>query len=86
MRRIATLLEVLLAAGLLVVALYMLHEGTSTKSDSASAILIGGAVCFTLSAMMLVSAIRSILWHRRMLRHSMRNHGLHGAAPERNRG
>ncbi len=54
--------------------LYMLHEGSSSKSPGEAAILIGGAVCFTLGVMTLVSAVRSILWHRRMLRQSVPNH------------
>jgi hypothetical protein len=46
--------------------------------------LIGGAVCFTLGVMTLISAVRSILWHRRMLRHSSPEDCLDGAAPEHN--
>ena len=62
----------------------MLHEGSSDKSPNEVAILLGGAVCFTLGAMTLVSAVRSILWHRRMLRHSIPKDCLDGAAPEHN--
>jgi hypothetical protein len=47
--------------------------------------LIGGAVCFTLGVMTLVSAVRSILWHRRMLRHSIPKDYLDAAAPVHNR-
>jgi hypothetical protein len=81
MRRVSTLFEVVLSATLLILGLYMLREGSSNQSSSAAAILIGGAVCFTLGVMTLVSAVRSILWHRRMLRHSMSNPYLGGAAP-----
>ena len=73
MRRISTLFESLLSSALGILGLYMLHEGSSDKSPSEAAILIGGAVCFTLGVMTLVSAVRSILWHRKMLRHSMPN-------------
>jgi hypothetical protein len=51
----------------------MLGEGASNKSPNEAAILIGGAVCFTLGLMTLVSAVKSILWHRRMVQHSMPN-------------
>ncbi len=74
MRRIWTLFEAILSATLLILGLYMLHEGSSSKSPGETAILIGGAVCFTLGVMTLVSAVRSILWHRRMLRQSVPNH------------
>jgi hypothetical protein len=74
MKRISTFFETILSAALVVVGLYMLYEGTSNKSASAPAILIGGAVCFTMGVMTLFSAVRSILWHRHMLRHSMPKH------------
>jgi hypothetical protein len=84
MKRISTLFEIILCATLLVLGLYLLYEGTSNKSGSEAAILIGGAVCFTLSVMTLIFAVRSILWHRRMLRHS--SHYLDSADPGHNRG
>ena len=84
MKRISTLFEIILSATLLVPGLYMLYEGSSNKSPSEAAVLIGGAVCFTLSVMSLSFAAKSILWHRRMLRRS--NHYLHNATPGHNRG
>jgi hypothetical protein len=85
MKRISTFFEITLSASLLTLGLYMLHEGSSNKSPSEAAMLIGGAVCFTLGVMTLVSAVRSILWHRRMVRHSMPNDFLDGAAPGHDR-
>lgn len=76
MRRVATLFEVILSAILLFPGLYMLFVGSSNKSAGESAMLLGGAVCFTLGAMTLVAAARSILWHRRMARRSVPSHGL----------
>ncbi len=81
MRRISTLFEAILSTTLLIFGLYMLHEGSSNKSPSEAVVPIGGAVCFTLGVMTLVSAVRSILWHRRMLRHSMPNDYLAGGRP-----
>jgi hypothetical protein len=86
MKRVWTLFEVILSATLLILGLYMLSEGSSNKSPNAAAILIGGAVCITLGVTTLVSAVRSILWHRKMLRHSMHNPYLDSAAPEHDRG
>jgi hypothetical protein len=71
MRRISTFLEVVLPTSLSILGLYMLHEGSSDKSPNEVAILLGGAVCFALGVMTLVSAVRSIFWHRRMLRRSI---------------
>jgi len=79
MRRISTAFEIILSAALLVLGLFMLYEGSSNKSTSMPAILIGGAVCFTVGVMTLFSAVRSILWHRRMVRNSL-NDDLDSAA------
>jgi hypothetical protein len=86
MRRISTLFEIVLSATLLILGLYALQEGSANNSGSAGALLILGAVCFTLGVATLASAFRSILWHRHMLRHSAANHHLNGAAPKRNHG
>jgi hypothetical protein len=85
MKRIATLFEIILSATLPPLGLYLLYEGGSNKSASA-AIQIGGAVCCTLSIMTLISAVKSILWHRRMLRHSMPDHDPHTSAHEHSHG
>ena len=85
MKRVSTVFEIILSATLLLLGLYMLYEGSSNKSASAPAILIGGAVCFTLSVMILASAIRSILWRRRMLRPSIPNQGTEIVVPGHNR-
>jgi len=86
MRRISTFFEIILSATLLIFGLYMSHEGSTNKSPAEVALLIGGAVCFTLGVMTLASAVRSILWDRRMLRHSIPKDYLHGAAPGPYRG
>jgi hypothetical protein len=86
MKRVSTPFETTLSAAMLFLGLYMLYEGSSNKSTTASAILIGGAVCLTLSVMTLVAAVRSILWHRRMLRRTVPSHGLDGPAPRQYRG
>jgi hypothetical protein len=79
MKRISTVFEIILSAALLVLGLFMLQEGISGKSTSAPAILIGGAVFFTAGVMTVTSAVRSILWHRRMVRNSL-NHELDSPA------
>lgn len=86
MRRISTLFEIILATTLLILGLYMVFDASANKSASGTATLISGAVCLTLSVMTLTAAIRSILWHRRMLRHSMASHDLDSAASEHHRG
>jgi hypothetical protein len=86
MKRISTLFEITLSATLSLLGFYMLQEGTSNKSASAAAILIAGAVCFTVGVMTFSSAVRSILWHRSMLRHSKHQNYMGGAAPGHDRG
>jgi hypothetical protein len=85
MKRIATLFEIVLSTVLLVLGSYMLYEGSLNKSVNEAAVLISGAVCFTLSLMTLFSAVKSILWHRRMLRSSLPNRDLENIAPWHNR-
>jgi uncharacterized membrane protein YgdD (TMEM256/DUF423 family) len=86
MKRISTLFEITLSATLTLLGLYMLQEGTSNKATSAAAILIAGAVCFTVGVMTFTSAVRSILWHRSMLRHSRHHNYMGDAAPGHDRG
>ena len=74
MKRIWTSLEVLISAGLLVLGLYMLSEGILNKSTNEAGIVIGGAACSALGAMSLISAVRFLLWHRRMLLQAMHGH------------
>jgi hypothetical protein len=80
MRRISTFFESILSATLLFLGVFMLYEGSLDKTASDSAILIGGAVCSTLGVMTLFAAVTSILWHRRMKKHSLSNHDLGNAA------
>ena len=77
MRRISTFFEVILSATFLFAGLYLLFVGSSNKSSSELAMVLVGAVGITLSAMTLLSAVRSILWHRHMMRHSVPNNRQH---------
>lgn len=86
MRRIWTLFEAILSATLLILGLYLLLEGSSNRSSGEAALLICGAVCSVLGVMTRVSAIRSIFWHRYMLRYSSLNHKVNSAVREHNRG
>ena len=71
MKRVSALFEILLSGTLLILGLYVLQEWIANKSTSSVAMLILGAICFTLGLTTLVSAARSILWHRHMVRHSI---------------
>ncbi len=70
MRRVTTLFEIIVSAALLAGGLYLLHEGLLNNSSVSEPVVIFGAVCFTLSLLVLTGALKSILWHRRMLRHA----------------
>jgi hypothetical protein len=78
MRRISTFFEVVLSAVLLIVGSILLRAASSSQSTGEEAYLLGGAVCFTLGVMTTISSIKSILWHRHLVRHSARP-GLHHA-------
>ncbi len=86
MKRISTFFEIIVSIALLFFGLYMLYEASSNKSTNEAAILIGGAVCFTLGIMTLISAVKSLLWHRRMLRHTMSDDDMDTSSPEHNHG
>jgi hypothetical protein len=64
-----------IASILILAGALTLYFGCSNESPSQSAIVIGGAVLFSLGAMMVASAIRSIRWHRRMVKHAMPDRG-----------
>jgi hypothetical protein len=67
MTRAPAPLEIPGYAALSMLGLYMLYEGTTHQTI---AVLIGGAVSFTVGLTGLVFVIRSALSHRRMLRRS----------------
>jgi hypothetical protein len=69
MRRVYSVLETILSALLLTCGFYMLNEGVSDKSN-ATAMLLGGAAFSVLGVVTLQAAVRSIIWHRTMLRNS----------------
>jgi len=71
MRRISTSFEVVMVSVLVVVGLYLLYEGSVNRSANESGSVIAGAAFLTLGAIALVSAVKSILWHRRMLRQTL---------------
>jgi uncharacterized membrane protein len=73
-KRIPSSFEIVLSATLLVLGLYLLDDGSLSKTTNGSAIVIIGAVCLALSVVTLISAIRSMLWHRHMLKHSVKTH------------
>jgi hypothetical protein len=82
MRRVYSVLETILSALLLTCGFYTLNEGVSDKSSSATAMLISGAVFSALGVVALQAAVRSIIWHRAMLRHAI----AHDQANETNAG
>jgi len=67
MRRVSTSLEFTGLVALAILGLYLLYKGTT---EQASAVLIGGAVCFALGVATLVFAIENSLSNRQMRRHA----------------
>ena len=68
MRRVSTLLGILVSALTLMSGLYILYVAGLNQAVYADALLITGAVMFTLGMINLITGIRSIIWHRRMLK------------------
>ena len=72
MNRMTTILEVVASAALLIAGFYWLYDGSQNKTASGPIAVVGGAFCLAVSVVMLVSAAKSILWHRQALKHAMR--------------
>jgi len=68
MRIVFALPETVVCAGLTIAGLYMLNEGMADKSANAPVLVIGGAAFFAFGVVALLAVLRSILWHRSMLR------------------
>jgi hypothetical protein len=68
MRRITTVLEIILGAALLIVGVYLLNNVILDQSISAGWMLLVGATVSALSLLVLAQGIRSIIWDRRMMR------------------
>ena len=75
MRRILATVEILMSVALLSVGLYLLDDGSLNKAANESAILISAAVCLALSLITFIAAVRSMLWHRHILKHATPHHG-----------
>jgi hypothetical protein len=86
MRRISTLVEIVLAATLLILGLYITSYEWSPNNKLANdgVALIGGAFCFTLGSIVLIPAVRSVIWHWQMLRQSAPSRHLDKAASHSN--
>lgn len=70
MKRTAVLIELVSASGLFIAGVFMLYDVIAHNTTSAAWMLILGATCSALSVMLLSSAIRSVLWDRRMMAHA----------------
>ena len=74
MRRIPATVEILIFGALLGLGFYLLDDGSFSKAANESAILASAAVCLTLSLITLFAAVRSMLWHRHMRKHTTPHH------------
>jgi len=86
MKRVSTTFETLISALILTLGLYLLSEGISNNTWFASASLIVGAALFSLGFITLYSAVKSLLSHRAMLRHSTGGHRVDKADSSHNHG
>ena len=77
MNRIVTVFEVVTSVALSTAGFYTLYDGSQNKTANGPILVIAGAVCLTVSIVMLVSAAKSIFWHRQILKHAMRRNHTH---------
>ena len=75
MRRIPATVEILMSVALLSVGLYLLDDGSLNKAANEPTILISAAVCLALSLITFIAAVRSMLWHRHIVKHATPHHG-----------
>lgn len=71
-RRVWTLFEMLVSIGLMGGGSYLLVLGMANKTATDSLMVLAAALCMTMGGLTLGSAIRSLLWHREMLRRAAR--------------
>lgn len=75
MRIVFAIPETLACAALTIAGVYMLDASIADKSANASILVVGGAAFLAFGIVSLHAAVRSILWHRAMLRRAMSQHG-----------
>lgn len=80
MRIVFAIPETLVCAGFTIAGLYMLNEGMVDKSVNAPVLVIGGGAFFAFGVVALWVALRSIVWHRSMLRRAV-NHPAERSGP-----
>lgn len=68
MKIIFAIPETVVCASFAIAGIYMLHEGMTDKSANATVLLIAGAAVLAFGIVTLQTTVRSILWHRQMLR------------------
>lgn len=71
-QRIWTIFEVMLSVSLLVAGSLLIFQGLLNRSPSDAIMPLPGAVCLALGGMTLVAAIRSLIWHHRMMHVALR--------------
>jgi hypothetical protein len=74
MRRIFAIPETVVCLGLVSAGAYLLGDAMTSKSSDATVLLLVGAVLIVFGTGALQAVVRSILWHRTMLRRAA-SHG-----------
>lgn len=74
MKAVFALPETVVCATLAIVGAYMLKEGIVDRSPNASVLVLGGATFLAVGLVTLEVVVRSLLWHRAMLRSTTNRH------------
>lgn len=70
MKLVFAIPETILCASFAIIGAYMLEEGVADRSAMASVLVLAGAAFLAIGMVTLEGVVRSILWHRAMLRHA----------------
>lgn len=71
MKHVFTLPEMIVCGSLAIVGAYLLEEGVADSSKTASVLVLAGAAFLAIGIVTLQAGVRSILWHRAMLRRAI---------------
>lgn len=71
MRRVFAIPETVVCGALVLIGAYLLGDAVSSNSPTATPVLISGAVLMVFGIGTLQAVVRSILWHRTMLRRAV---------------
>ena len=71
MKHVFALPEMVVCGSLAIIGAYLLEEGVADSSKMASVLVLAGGALLAIGIVTLQAGVRSILWHRTMLRRAI---------------